>query len=289
MALVGSHGGRTLAVFGLFCGLVGAALVFSYMMAWSADQGALALTEGAGADQAVLGFFLLELLMTLLIAVGVYLVYRGAKSIEKGRPSVFSVISEAFSSKSTMKVAVAIGIAYAAVFAVLSGTLVYQPGVNFASVYGHSTPGYATAVCCGDFGSVPELNLYVSPASHLGVQLLPLSVLLLVLVPVLVTLNSAVAVHSLRQKSIRTGRWITSLGAFVGLWTGCPTCAGYFLLSAAGGLGVSAFTFVLDPYQLAFVAVSIPLLVASPFLTAYGVKRGLVSRCALPTAGSGLR
>lgn len=267
---------------GLACGLAGLALVMLYMSAWSRDQGALALSAGPNPDQAVLGFFAAESLTALLIVIGIYFVYRAAKTLKKGEASILSVISEAFSSKPTMKVAIIIGIAYAVVFSVLSGTLVYQPTVNFASVYGVSKPGYAAAVCCGGLGSVPELNIYVSPASHLGVQLLPLSLLLLVLVPVLVTLNSAVAVHSLRQRTMRTGRWAISLGAFAGLWTGCPTCAGYFLLSAVGGLGVSAFTFVLDPYQLAFVVVSIPLLVAGPFVTAYGVKRALSSRCEIP-------
>lgn len=252
------------------------------MFAWSADQGALALSSASGPNQAVLGFFTSELLMLLLIVFGIFLIYRAAKTFEKGRLSILSVISEAFSSRPTMNVAALIGVAYAAGFSLLSGTLAYQPTVNFATVYGVSEPGYATAACCGDLGSVPELNVYLSPASHVGVQLLPLSLLLLVVVPVLVTLNSAVAIHSLRQKTMRTGRWITSLGAFAGLWTGCPTCAGYFLLSAVGGLGVSAFTFVLDPYQLAFVLISIPLLVTGPFLTAYGVKRALSSQCVIP-------
>ena len=282
MAPPSSFSGKTQAALGLACSLVGTVLVLLFMSAWSADQGTLVFTSGQSASQAVVKFFASEFLTALMVVAGIYLVYRAAKTIEKGQASILSVISEAFSSKSTMRAAVIIGVAYAVAFSLLSGTLVYQPTVDFAKVYGVSKPTFAAAVCCGDLGSVPELNVYVSPASHLGVQFLPLSLLMLVLVPALVTLNSAVAIHSLRQKAMRTGRWITSLGAFAGLWSGCPTCAGYFLLSAVGGLGVSAFTFVLDPYQIAFVMISIPLLVASPFLTAYGVKRALTSKCAVP-------
>lgn len=284
-----SLGGKQKAALGLTCGVIGSALALLYMSAWSADQGALALAASANPDQAVLGFFAVEFVTILLIMVGIHLVYSAAKTLEKGQASVLSVISEAFSSRPTMKAAMVIGAAYAAVFSVLSGSLVYQPTVDFASVYGAANPGYAAAVCCGDLGSVPELSVFVSPAYHLGAQLLPLSLLLLAVVPVLVTLNSAVAIHSLRQKRVRSGRWVASLGAFVGLWTGCPTCAGYFMLSAVGGLGVSAFTFVLDPYQTAFVLVSIPLLIAGPFLTAYGVKRALSSQCAIQPTAPGAR
>lgn len=217
--------------------------------------------------------------MMLLVVAGIYILYTAAKTVSRDGTSVFAIIADAFSSKRTMRIAVAAGAVYAAAFSVLSGTLVYQPTVNFASVYGATKPGWAAAVCCGDFGSVPELNLYVSPSMHLGVQILPLSLLMLLVVPMLVTLNIALAVHSFRKRAVRSARWAGSIGAFLGLVTGCPTCAGYFLLSAVGGLGVTAFTFVLDPYQTLFIALSIPLLVAGPFLTSYGMKRGMAANC----------
>ena len=286
MSRRGILGARAGVVVGRAFGGAGAFLALLDRSLWAANQYALALSGGGRAEGEVLGFFASEALVLALIALGIFLIYRATQSAGAGGVTVYSIIGAAFSSRRNMKVAIAFGALYTALFSVLSGTVVYQPSVNFASVYGRSGPGYASAVCCGDFGSVPELNVYVAPAYHLGVQLLPLSLLMLVLVPLLVTLNMAVVVESLRQKSMRTGRWVTTLGAFVGLITGCPTCAGYFLLSAAGGLGVTAFTFVLDPYQAAFVAVSIPLLVAGPFLTAYGQKRALAAGCEVP-AGPG--
>lgn len=263
---------------GLILALVGMQFWFqSQYFLESAIQRSLSLSGGV--TETALELIAAELLFSFMAAVGIHFVYRAMKSLEKGKSSVLSILSEAFSSRGTMKLATALGAAYAVVFAFFSGTLVYQPTVNFASAYGVSNPGTYTAVCCGGFGSTPELEVYISPAMHLAVQLLPLTILLIVIVPVLVTLNLAVAIHSFRQKSMRTGGWVGSVGAFIGLLTGCPTCAGYFLVSAVGGLGVTAFTFVLDPYQMLFVVVSIPLLLVGPFLTAYGLKRGFGARC----------
>lgn len=264
-----------------FC-LAGLAVALVGMFGWASGQQGIAASASTSLSRAVLEFFGVEAAMTLMVVAGIYILYAAAKAAPKGGSSVLAVIAEAFSSRKTMRIAVVIGAAYAAVFSVLSGTLVYQPTVNFASVYGVTSPGWSSAVCCGDFGSVPELNLYVSPSMHLGVQILPLSLLMLLVVPALVTLNVALAVHSLRQKAVRSARWAGSIGAFLGLVTGCPTCAGYFLLSAVGGLGVTAFTFVLDPYQTLFIALSVPLLVAGPFLTAYGVKKANSSYCPVP-------
>jgi hypothetical protein len=274
--------GRQSAILGLSLAVVGSAFSVFYMLSWELSQQSLALSGSTAARSEVPVFFAVEGLVAVLIVAGVYFVYRAAKSAVRGRLTLLSVFAEAFSSKRTMRLAVALGLTYAAAFSFLSGTLVYQPTVNFAKVYGVSTPGWASAVCCGGFGSVPELKYYLSPALHLGIQLIPLTLLMLVVVPPLVTLNVAVAIESLRQKTTRTGRLATSVGALLGLVTGCPTCAGYFLLSAVGGLGASAFSFVLAPYQFAFVAVSVPLLVAAPFLTAYGHKRALASKCEVP-------
>lgn len=276
---------RTEATVGFVAAFAGSILALVGMQFWFQSQYSLesaiqqSVATSGGVTNTAVELMAGEVLFSLMAAVGVYFVYRTLKSLEKGKGSVLSILSEAFSSRGTMKLATALGAAYAVVFAFLSGTLVYQPTVNFAKAYSVTNPGMYTAVCCGGFGSTPELEVYVSPGMHLAVQLLPLTILLMVLVPVLVALNLAVAIHSFRQRSMRTGGWVGSVGAFVGLLTGCPTCAGYFLLSAAGGLGVTAFTFVLDPYQTLFVAVSIPLLLGGPFLTAYGLKRGFAARC----------
>ncbi|MDG6963806.1 MAG: hypothetical protein JRN27_01990 [Nitrososphaerota archaeon] len=276
--------GRQGLAVGIVFGGAGGVLALLDMSLWAENQYALALSRGVGVGSSVVDFFASEAAVLAVMASGIYLVYRGARAMDPGNLSLPSIIGAAFSSRKTMRLAVGGGILYAFAFLFLSGTLVYQPTVDFSQVYGASSPGWASAVCCGTLGSVPELKLYLFPALHLGAQLLPLTLLMLVLVPPLVTLNIAVALGSLRQKALRSGRLVTSVGALVGLVTGCPTCAGYFLLSAAGGLGASAFTFVLAPYQLLFVVVSLPLLVIGPFLTAYGQRKALSSACEIPGA-----
>ena len=141
-------------------------------------------------------------------------------------------------------------------------------------------------MCCGDSGTVPKLIVYLSPSLHLGLQLVPLSLLFLFLVPVLVGFNVDLSVYALGLASAPlTGRWLAASGAMVGLFTACPTCAGLFLASSVGGIGTT-LAIGLAPYQLLFVVVSIPVLLAGPLLTAFSVKRSYEASCRLPPFAS---
>jgi len=62
-------------------------------------------------------------------------------------------------------------------------------------------------------------------------------------------------------------------GAAVGLFTACPTCAGFFLAESIGGIGATTLAVALTPYQALFIAVSIPLLVAMPFFFAIRLRK----------------
>ncbi|MDG7022257.1 MAG: hypothetical protein JRN07_02535, partial [Nitrososphaerota archaeon] len=61
-------------------------------------------------------------------------------------------------------------------------------------------------------------------------------------------------------------------GAAVGLFTACPTFAGFFLAESIGGLGATTLAVALAPYQALFIGVSIPLLVVMPFFFAARVR-----------------
>ncbi|HEV2389482.1 MAG TPA: hypothetical protein VGS04_02040, partial [Nitrososphaerales archaeon] len=135
-----------------------------------------------------------------------------------------------------------------------------------------------------DVGTLPWAALYLAPL-HLAVQLVPLSVLLLFIVPPLVGLNLAIALFSVRRTVSRvTGRWMVACGAAVGLFTACPTCAGFFLAESVGGIGATTLAVALAPYQAVFIAVSIPLLVLMPFFFAMRVRKtaGPIPGAAIP-------
>jgi len=175
--------------------------------------------------------------------------------------------------------------AYELVYLFISGIVIFQPGVNAGAWAGISTPGWSAAACCGSIGTVPALIVYLSPQAHLALQVLPLDVLFAAVVPVLVGFNVTVAVHALRDKAVRSNAgWLSSVGLIAGLFTGCPTCAGLFLAGAVGGLGATSLAIALAPYQMLFILVSIPLLIASPLLVAFNARRAQRAACALPLA-----
>jgi hypothetical protein len=111
-------------------------------------------------------------------------------------------------------------------------------------------------------------------------QLIPLDLVLATTIPVLVGVNASVGFYALRNRPTRAGtRWFGALGAFVGLFTACPTCAGFFLASTLGGFGATTLALGLAPFQALFIATAIPVLVIAPVLTARSIGAFMSAAC----------
>jgi hypothetical protein len=275
---------------GVFSALLGSAIAFFNMFRWSSLQNSIAVAN-TGEASLVLGFFAAQALSTGLVLLGLYQVYRflvlrRMQSPDATDSTVVAVMGDAITTGRAFTIGSAIAIAYGVLYAFFSSLIVFQPTVNFAQAYGATTTSWTYVVCCGDTGTVPKLIVYLSPFLHLGMQLVPLSLLFLFVVPVLVGFNAVLSIYAFRRASAPlTGRWLATSGAVVGLFTACPTCAGLFLASSLGGAG-TALAVGLAPYQLLFVAVSIPVLLAGPLLTAFSVKRSYEASCRLPPVAS---
>jgi hypothetical protein len=176
-------------------------------------------------------------------------------------------------------------VVYAFIFALLDGILVYQPSVNFTLAYAVRGVTWQVDTCCGLPGSVPVGLLYL-PSQHIGVELIPLSVLLMILVSVLVGLNICLLYRayslsrSTRSSSVK-GTAGGIVGAAFGLFVGCPTCAAAFLLSMLAGTGAVAFSTFISSYQPVIAAVTLPLLLLSIFWQARSV-RDILKGCSTP-------
>jgi len=158
-------------------------------------------------------------------------------------------------------------ILYGVFYSVVTSMVVYQPTVDFVRAYGASIPSAVLTPCCGAPLYTPVLTVYVT--DHLGLLLIPLTSLLLVAVSVLVGLNLAVSIFAFDNRAKGKGRGIAgALGAVVGLFTGCPTCAGIFFANTLGGPGAASFSTLLGYYQPAFILLSLPVLLITPYLTA---------------------
>ena len=175
-------------------------------------------------------------------------------------------------------------IAYGLAFGVISSTFVYQPGLAFSVDYGVNVPSVAEALCCGGFGQMPQLVLYLT--QNLAILLVPINLILMFTSSWLVGLNAAMATYSYRNAPKVAGvRWIGGLGSFIGLFTACPICASFFLLTTVGLAGAVSFAASLAEFQDFFIGIGIFVLTATPILAS---SRILQQRaCTLPKAVDG--
>ncbi len=167
---------------------------------------------------------------------------------------------------------------YGLFYAFVTSIIVYQPTVDFVQAYRAVFPSVLIGPCCGPPLYTPILTVYL--VNHLGLLMIPLTVMLLLVVSVLVGVNFALAAFAFSNRVRSSGRsWIGGLGAAVGLFTGCPTCAGLFFANIIGGAGAVSFAALLSYYQPFFIALSIPVLLATPFLISRSLSKVIKEGC----------
>jgi len=231
------------------------------------------LAQGIGDQSVVVGYAYLAF---ALIASGLCILFYGATAILTNwstgatpeNPSCKnSVIAQVFAKRRYSWLLLLSGLVYGIFYALASGIMVFQPAWNLSEVYHVGIPSLAVATCCGPVGETPELVVYVT--QHLGLNLVPINLLLLFSISWLVGLNASFAVFALsfRTRNIGLG-WFGGIGAFIGLFTSCPTCAGLALIAMLGGTGILSAALFLGPLQTLFVGLSVPILVATPVLSA---------------------
>ena len=187
--------------------------------------------------------------------------------------SALAVISSIITDRRYLVVAIGSAAAYALFYAVVSSVLVYQPDVFFSKDYGVVIPSANVILCCGPVGQVPQFVVYLS--DHLGLLLIPLNIILMFVVAWLVGFNAAVVWYAYDNRSLQVkGGWLTVLGASTGLFTACPTCAGFFLSSLLGLSGVFSVAAGLSWLQGTLVALGIVLLTAGPILVTKKIAEG---------------
>ncbi len=207
-------------------------------------------------------FYVLFFLALGAVAYGMYIHHR--QKITENHRGLTATIALATWNPRSRKIWAATFAVYGTFFSLSSGTLVYQPEVVFSEAYGAQIPSGFVAPCCGEPGYMPTVIIYLT--EHVGLQIVPINLLLQIAVSYLVALNMALAVVAISLS--RKSRSMGAIGAATGLFIACPTCAGTFLslfLGTVTGLGAA---FVIAQLQTAFIAVTIPVLLATPFIIA---------------------
>lgn len=167
---------------------------------------------------------------------------------------------------------------YGIFYSLITSTIVYQATVNFSEVYAASIPSIRVTTCCGPPLYVPILTVYLT--EHLALLLIPMSLILLAIVSTLVAANVTLAAYAYCNRPAKgAGGWLAGLGALVGLFTGCPTCAGLFLAYAVGGASAVGFATLLAYDQPLFIGTSVPLLFVTLFFTTRSLRKVFRGGC----------
>ena len=208
------------------------------------------------------GFYITLVVAFGAIAIGIARYHKG-KVETKGKDLSTIIALVTWSSKSR-KIFLSTFVGYGIFFALISGTLVYQPEINFVTHYGAVVPSGFIAPCCDEPGYMPKIIIYIT--EHIGLQIIPINLVLQIIVSYLVGLNVSIAVtaYSISKKS----GGISTIGAATGLFIACPTCAGTFLSIFIGTASGIALSVALSQMQTFLIGISIPILIVTPYLMA---------------------
>lgn len=243
---------------------IGFAVIALLFLIYSRYQDPQILTPDAidGVQRIAYGFYVALVSAFGAISFGMYL-YHKEKVAHKGKDLSTIIAITTWNAKSRKIFAVTF-VVYGVFFSLVSGTLVYQPEVSFSYHYGAKIPSGFVSPCCDNPGYMPKIIIYIT--DHVGLQIIPINLVLQVIVSYLVALNMSIAVSAYTIS--KKGRGMSTVGAATGLFIACPTCAGTFLSIFVGTASGIALTIALTQLQTIFIAISIPVLLITPFIMA---------------------
>jgi hypothetical protein len=213
-------------------------------------------------ERLAIGFYVILLLSFGIIGYGIYR-YHQRKVIENDR-GVLSIIAKTTMDAKSRKIFIVTFIVYGIFFSLTAGLIVYQPDVIFSYHYDAIVPSAHMNACCGEPGYMPTITVYMT--EHIGLQIIPINLLLVVIVSYLVGLNTTLAVKAISITKKSGG--LTSIGATTGLFVACPTCVSTFFAIFIGSSSAVTFTVILTQLQTLFVGITIPVLLLTPIIIA---------------------
>lgn len=211
----------------------------------------------------------LSRLVYLMMAISLPIIALGSyRLIKRINNNTINNILLILNDKRYLRIFVISLITYGIFYSFITNLLVYRPDEVFSEIYNVSIPSFRIVPCCGTPGYMPMLVGYIT--EHFGILIIPINLILLLVISTLVGINITVSIFIFKNKPKNANaNWLSGLGATIGLFTGCPTCAGTFFILLFG-LSSSVSMAILAPLQSLFIAVSIPVLLLTP---AFMIKR----------------
>ena len=207
-------------------------------------------------------FYIILIMSFVAISFGLYR-YHNQKVFEN-KEGMLSIIATVTLNKKSRRIFILTFIGYGIFFSLTSGMLVYQPEVVFSYHYNAEIPSAHITPCCGEPGYMPKIIVYLT--EHVGLQIVPVNLVLQMVVSYLVGLNTALAVIAFTF--FKRGSGFGGIGAITGLFIACPTCVGAFSSIFIGSASAIAFTVAITQMQTLFILITIPVLLTTPFIMA---------------------
>jgi len=218
-------------------------------------------------ERLAVGFYIILLMSFGAIGYGIYR-YHYRKSVENTN-SILAIIAKTTLNSQSKKIFAVTFVTYGIFFSLTAGLIVYQPDVTFSHHYDAVVPSAHMNVCCGEPGYMPTIIVYIT--EHVGLQIIPINIVLVIIVSYLVGLNTALAVRAISITKKSGG--LTSIGAVTGLFVACPTCVSTFFALFIGSTSAITFTVILTQLQTLFVGITIPILLLTPILIAKKIQK----------------
>lgn len=205
-------------------------------------------------------------LLALLIGATLYFRQPGSKNFAGSRSRTMITLSLTLNNKASFRVFVLSALLYGLLFGFLSSSIAYRPSGVLSEGSSVNIPSSLAVLCCGVLGQMPQFVIYLS--QQFAILIIPINLILLVTVSWLVGLNAGMGMFAYKNRPNHSGgKWLWGFGAVVGLFTACPSCAGFFLVTMLGLTGAIGLALTLASLQGAFIGVGLPILLITPILT----------------------
>ncbi len=248
--------GNAIAKSGLKFIALGTAISLALMLYWYLVQDGVAFMATGKADRLVLTFYFILISSIFMVVYGLRKLYA-------------NFIEETWAARKAVR---ALTLLYLAFYLYFSGIVAWKPGVNFASAYGVTHAQIMSFPASGAFGQYPSINIFAPPAWHLGVEILPLDLLLMSVIVPMVALNIAIILTTLKRQRRISNAPLSSTGVAATIFTSCPTCAVSAIAFGISGIGAASWYATLSSYQFIFVGAVVPLLLILPLINQPALK-----------------
>jgi len=213
-------------------------------------------------ERLAIGFYLILLMSFGAIGYGIYRYHQ--RKITEDDHNILTIIAKLTWDSKSRKIFVITSLAYGIFFSLTAGLIVYQPDVIFSYHYDAVIPSAYMNVCCGEPGYMPTIIVYIT--DHVGLQIIPINLILVIVVSYLVGLNTTLAVKAISTTKKSGG--LTGISATTGLFIACPTCVSTFFTIFIGSSSAVTVTIVLTQLQTLFIGITIPILLLTPLIIA---------------------